>query len=288
MDKKKPVIVGIGELLWDIFPDGRKVGGAPVNFVYHASRAGGEGHAISAVGCDRQGRDLLQELDKKKIDYLITNDPFHPTGSVQVELRDGSPAYRITEKVAWDYLPLSADSIDLAESADAVCFGTLAQRSAVSRETIQTLMSFGSEQAYRIFDMNIREPYYSKELIHDSLCLSNVVKMNETELEMLCRLFGLEGTEEEAARWLIYTYRLRLVILTAGCSHSSVYTCDDVSRIPTPQTDIVDTVGAGDAFCGSFITHLLSGATIPQAHRLAVDTAAFVCSRAGAWPDYES
>lgn len=286
MDRKKPIIVGIGELLWDRLPAGIKVGGAPVNFVYHATQVGGQGHVITAIGPDAEGEEILKELDKKHIDYLVTRDT-HPTGSVQVELNEGIPTYLIAERVAWDYLPLSADSIDLAESADAVCFGTLAQRLPVSRETIQTLMSFGKEEAYRVFDMNIREPYYSKELIHDSLKLSNVIKMNLNELDVLRRLFDLGGSEEEIARWIIYTYGHRIVIVTAGSSHSTIYTKDEVSCIPTPRVEVVDKVGAGDAFCGAFITHLLLGKSVAEAHRFAVETAVFVCTKAGAWPEYD-
>lgn len=286
MKKDKPVVVGIGELLWDILPSGRTVGGAPVNFVYHATQAGAEGHAITAVGNDASGTEILHELDKKNIRYLAARNA-HPTGTVQVMLNQGSPSYSITEKVAWDYLELSADTIDLAERADAVCFGTLAQRLPVSRETVQTLMSFGSEEAYRIFDMNIRSHYYSKEIIRDSLKLSNVVKMNVQELMLLCDLLDIKGTEEDVAHWLLYRYPMRIVIITAGSSHSTVYTKNGCSRIPTPAVSVVDEVGAGDAFTGSFITRLLLGESVEEAHRAAVGTAAFVCTRAGAWPEYE-
>ena len=153
--KSKPIVVGIGEILWDMLPTGKKIGGAPVNFVYHASRLGAEGYAISAVGNDELGRALLQELDERSIRHLIEKVPY-PTGTVQIVLKEGIPEYRINERVAWDHLSPTSDAIDLVERADAICFGTLGQRSGQSRETIQSILSFTSENAYRCFDINLR------------------------------------------------------------------------------------------------------------------------------------
>lgn len=281
-----PIVVGIGELLWDMLPSGKKAGGAPINFVYHASCLGAEGYAISAVGDDEFGKEIVDELDKNHIQHLIEKVPY-PTGTVQVELADGIPTYTINERVAWDHISPTSNAIDLAEKADAICFGTLAQRSRQSRETIQAILSFAPEDAYRLFDLNLRQHYYDKELIEESLYLANVLKVNDDEFKVLKDLFGLEGTEKDLALWFIEKYNLRMLVLTAGASHSTIYTKEEVSHLPTPKVQVADTVRAGDAFSGALIISLLQGASLDEAHRFAVETAAFVCTREGAWPVYE-
>lgn len=285
-NNKKPVVVGIGELLWDMLPTGKKAGGAPINFVYHASQLGAEGYAISAVGNDDLGREILKELDDNSIRYLIEKVPY-PTGTVQVTLQDGIPDYVIDERVAWDHLSPTSDAIDLAERVDAICFGTLGQRSAQSRETIQAILSFAPDEAYRCFDINLRQHYYTKELIEESLYLANVFKINDGELAILRDMFHLEGTEKEVANWFIERYNLRMLVLTAGDSHSSIYTVKEESTLQTPKVRIADTVGAGDAFSGALILSLLNGASLKEAHEFAVGTAAYVCTKEGAWPAYE-
>lgn len=238
-NNKKPVVVGIGELLWDMLPTGKKAGGAPINFVYHASRLGAEGYAISAVGDDGLGREILEELDNNSIRYLIEKVPY-PTGTVQVTLQDGVPDYIINERVAWDHLSPTSNAIDLAERADAICFGTLGQRSAQSRELV-----------------------------------------------VLRDMFHLEGTDKEVAHWFIEHYNLRLVVLTAGGAYSTIYTANEESTLQTPEVQVADTVGAGDAFSGALVISLLKGASLREAHEFAVRTAAYVCTKEGAWPAYE-
>lgn len=279
---KKPVVVGIGELLWDLLPTGKTAGGAPINFVYHASRLGAEGYAISAIGDDDNGRDILSELDKYKIQYLIEKLPY-PTGTVHVDIEDdGIPHYTITERVAWDHMSPTSDAVDLAERADAICFGALGQRCQQSRETIQAILSFAPDSAYRLFDINLRQHYYNKVLIEESLYLANVLKMNDDEMSELKNLFGLKGTEEEVANWFMENYNLRMVVLTAGADYSTVYTPDEVSTLATPKVDVVDTVGAGDAFSAALVMSLLKGQTLREAHECAVKISAFVCSHKGA------
>lgn len=286
MKNNKPLVVGIGELLWDVFPDQKKAGGAPINFVYHATQMGAEGCAISAVGNDVSGTEIIQELEKNKIcNYIELTG--HPTGSVLVELNNGSPTYTIIEGVAWDYLPLTQQAIDLVKDADAVCFGTLAQRSPVSRETIRTLLKYAPENALRFFDINLRQHYYSKELIEASLQKANVFKLNDEELEMLRPMFGLEGSDDKVCRVLMGTYDLRYLVLTAGCKSSTIYSQHGVSTIPTPEVTVADTVGAGDSFSGAFVYSILTGKSLQEAHQKAVDIAAFVCTQHGAWPSYE-
>lgn len=285
-NSKRPIVVGIGELLWDMLPTGKKAGGAPINFVYHASRLGAEGYAISAVGDDELGREILSELDNNAIRYLIERVPY-PTGTVQVSLQEGVPDYIINERVAWDHLSPTSNAIDLAEQADAICFGTLGQRSSQSRETIQAILSFAPDEAYRCFDINLRQHYYTKELIEESLYLANVLKINDEELAVLRDLFHLEGTDREVANWFIERYNLRMLALTAGALYSTIYTANEESTMQTPVVQVADTVGAGDAFSGALIISLLKGASLKEAHEFAVKTAGYVCTKEGAWPPYE-
>lgn len=284
---RKPVVVGIGELLWDLLPSGKTAGGAPINFVYHASRLGAEGYAISAVGDDNNGHEILSELDKNSIQYLIEKVPY-PTGTVNVELKeDGIPEYTITDRVAWDHISPTSNAVDLAEQADAICFGTLGQRNSQSRDTIQAILSFAPDTAYRLFDINLRQHYYNKILIEESLYLANVLKMNDEEMLRLKEIFVLEGSEDDVAAWFMKNYNLKMVVLTAGASYSKVYSPEETSFLATPEVKVVDTVGAGDAFSAALIMSLLNGESLKDAHRRAVEIAAFVCSRKGAWPAYE-
>lgn len=285
MADKKPFIVGIGELLWDVFPSGKRAGGAPVNFVYHAAAAGAEGCAVSAVGDDEWGREILLELRRHHIRGVIAVVPY-PTGRVLVELQDGIPSYTIVEDVAWDHLPLTPQALEVVSRADAVCYGTLSLRHTHTRQTVKKLLAAAPEHALRFFDVNLRQSYYSKELIEELLACSNVFKLNDEELVVLRGMFGLTGTDEEVCRALLQQYHLRYLIFTAGDKYSVVYTPDGVSRIDTPRVTVADTVGAGDSFSGAFVCAVLKGKTLQEAHETAVKTAAFVCSRTGAWPSY--
>ncbi len=285
MNTSKPVVVGIGELLWDVFPTGKRAGGAPVNFVYHASQMGAQGYAISAVGEDELGREILHELDQNHIQYLCEK-VHYPTGQVQVTLKDGQPTYHIIEDVAWDHIPLSEQEIQIVQKADAVCFGSLSLRHPESRKTIMTLLEHAPKEAIRFFDINLRQHYYSKELIEQLLQKANVFKINDDELAVLSEMFGLTGSEEDKCRFLLNKYQLRYVVLTAGDKYSTIYSSSEVSRLDTPRVKVADTVGAGDSFSGAFVAGLLTGKTLRQAHEQAVKTAAFVCTKTGAWPAY--
>lgn len=285
MKGNKPIIVGIGELLWDILPTGKKAGGAPINFVYHATQLGAEGYAISAVGKDELGKEIVHELDNNHIAHCIEAVDY-PTGTVLVSLKDGIPAYDITENVAWDHIPVSPKAIEIVKEAKAVCFGTLAQRSTGSRKTLNELLSYAPEDALRFFDINIRQHYYSKELILDLLGKADVLKINDEELELLRSMMRLERDDEDCCKALLHQYGLKYVILTAGSRFSSIYSPDESSTIETPKVAVVDTVGAGDSFSGAFVYSILAGKSLKEAHRRAVDVAAFVCTKEGAWPEY--
>lgn len=210
----------------------------------------------------------------------------YPTGSVMVELKDGIPTYTIIEGVAWDHIPLTQEAVDLVKEADAICFGTLAQRSPESRATIHALLSYARKEALRFFDVNIRQSYYSKELIASLLEEANVFKINDEELDLIREMFSLSEDEDTACRQLVERYSLRYMILTAGSRYSSVYTVADKSTILTPKVEVADTVGAGDSFSGAFVYSILAGKSLREAHQTAVGTAAFVCTKEGAWPAY--
>lgn len=282
MDKK--IVIGVGEFLWDITPTGKRAGGAPVNFAYHASCDEVEGWAVSAVGKDGLGRELLTVAKEKGIRLLVA-EVDRPTGTVDVILNNGQPDFHIHENVAWDYIPLTDELLKKASSASAITFGTLAQRSPVSRATTQALLKAASESAWKVYDINLRQKFWSKELIEESLQLANVFKINNDEMALLKGLFGFGdmGYDDVAARF-IQDYGLRMLVLTAGSKFSSIYTPEGkVSEIQTPKVEVNDTIGAGDSFTGTLISGLLRGKSIPEAHADAVETAAYVCTQSGAW-----
>lgn len=282
MDKK--IVIGVGEFLWDITPTGKRAGGAPVNFAYHASCDEVEGWAVSAVGKDGPGRELLTVAKEKGIRLLVA-EVDRPTGTVDVILNNGQPDFHIHENVAWDYIPLTDELLKKASSASAITFGTLAQRSPVSRATTHALLKAASESSWKVYDINLRQKFWSKELIEESLQLANVFKINDDEMALLKGLFGFGdmGYDDVAARF-IQDYGLRMLVLTAGSKFSSIYTPEGkVSEIQTPKVEVNDTIGAGDSFTGTLISGLLRGKSIPEAHADAVETAAYVCTQSGAW-----
>ena len=274
-----PLIIGIGELLWDMLPAGKKRGGAPANFVHHATKLGARGVVVSAVGNDASGDELIKELDKNRVRHCLTRSPY-PTGTVRVALKDGIPSYDIVENVAWDHIHVSDESIALMKKADAVTFGTLAMRHGDSRKTAETLLSYTAPDALRFFDVNLRAPYYSKDLIVSLLAKSNAFKVNDEELSVLIPMLGLPEGEDAACRTLMKRHGLRYLVLTAGDRYSAVYTPDGKSFLPTPKVQVVDTVGAGDSFSGAFVCAVLTGKSVAEAHESAVQTAALTVSRA--------
>lgn len=280
-------IVGIGEALWDCLPEGRKIGGAPANFAYHAGQFGFRSLAVSAIGDDQLGREIKEKLDRIGLAYRLETVDF-PTGTVQVTLNgNGIPCYEIMENVAWDNIPYSADLEDIARNCKAVCFGSLAQRSAVSRDTINRFLDAmpESEDTYKIFDINLRQNFYSKETIVDSLDKCNVLKINDEELVVVSGMFGFDNmSPEESCRKILADHGLRMLILTCGTEGSYVFTPEEMSFLETPAVEVADTVGAGDSFTGSFVASILKGRTIPEAHKRAVDVSAFVCTQNGAMP----
>ncbi len=286
----KKIVVGIGEVLWDIFPDKIKLGGAPANFAFHSSEMGLNGFVISTIGSDVHGDKILSELQSKSLNHIIEKVSY-PTGTVLVKVdKDGVPEYEICENVAWDNIPFTYEMEELAKRTDAVCFGSLAQRSPISRETINRFIDAVPTHAFKIFDVNLRQHFYTKQIIEDSLHKSNVLKINESEKEILSSMFEyVESDELSFITKLMDNYQLKIVILTNGDKGSSVFTNEKHFYCETLKVEVIDTVGAGDSFTAAFISSLLSGETIEKSHQFAVNVSAFVCTQLGAMaklPDY--
>lgn len=281
----KKVIVGIGEILWDMLPAGKSLGGAPANFAYHSACLGAEAWAVSAIGDDPLGHEILDVLKTKKLHALLAMSS-RPTGIVQVELNaSGVPTYNIMENVAWDNIPFTPEMEALAARTDAVCFGSLVQRMN-SRDSIRKFIEATPTSALKVFDINLRQHYYCLDVIEASLRMSDILKINDEEIRIVADLLSLDGDDEQVCRKLIDTYSLRLVILTKGAHGSVVVTSDEVFFQPAGKVQVIDTVGAGDSFTAAFVNAYLQGLPITQAQKLASDTAAIVCSHKGAMPKY--
>lgn len=278
-------IVGLGEALWDVLPEGKKLGGAPANFAYHAGQYGLSSIAISALGEDKLGDETAAELELKGLNCLMPRVPY-PTGTVQVTLDDeGVPTYDIKENVAWDNIPFNDEVKAVAQSCRCVCFGSLAQRNVVSRQTVQAFLDATPADCLKVFDINLRQTFYTKEVIMESMKRCNVLKINDEELVQIGRMFGYPGLDMSNKCWLILgKYNLDMLVLTCGVNGSYVFTPGNVSYQPTPKVQVADTVGAGDSFTGTFCAAILRGLSVAEAHKLAVEVSAFVCTQNGAMP----
>jgi len=283
----KRYVVGLGEALWDVLPEGKKLGGAPANFAYHAGQFLGMDNtiAISALGEDKLADETIDALKEHNLNYLMPRVPY-PTGTVQVTLTgDGIPTYDIKENVAWDNIPCTGEMLEIAQNARAVCFGSLAQRNVVSRENIHKFLDATPDDCMKIFDINLRQQFYTKEVIQESLKRCNVLKINDEELVLIGRMFGYPGLDIENKCWLILgKYNLDMLVLTCGTNGSYVFTPGQMSFQETPKVEVADTVGAGDSFTGSFVGSILNGKPVAEAHKTAVQVSAFVCTQNGAMP----
>ncbi len=281
------IVVGMGEALWDVLPEGKKIGGAPANFAYHVSQFGLNSRVVSAVGNDKLGAEILENFKEKNLNCIIETIPY-PTGTVQVELDAGGvPCYEIKEGVAWDNIPYTVTLQELACHTRAICFGSLAQRSVVSRETINRFLDAmpKEENVLKIFDINLRQNFYTKDILCNSFQRCNVLKINDEELVTVSRMFGYPGIDLRDKCWILLAkYNLKMLILTCGVNGSYVFTPGKVSFVETPKIEVADTVGAGDSFTAAFVSAILKGKSVPEAHKLAVDTSAFVCTQHGAMP----
>lgn len=277
---------GIGEILWDMLPQGKKLGGAPANFSYHFSALGGHGLPVSRIGNDKLGREALETLKSHGLDTgHISIDPSRPTGRVDVRVdAAGVASYTFPDKVAWDHLAIGPDDLELASSLDAVCFGTLAQRGEKSRNAIREFLRY-AKKALKIFDINLRGSFFSKELISRSLELADVLKINDEELAVVSRMFSLGRKKRNALRSLIKDFGLELAVLTRGHAGSLILSMDEESDMPGKEVDVADTVGAGDAFTAAMALARLSGMGLGEINAYASRVAAFVCTQHGAMPE---
>jgi fructokinase len=280
-------VVGIGELLWDLFPEGKQLGGAPANFAYMTSLLGDEGLVASRIGNDALGRSAARRLQRigLKSTYLQI-DPSHPTGTVKVQVDpNGQPTFEIAESVAWDFFQWTNEWHDLAEHSHAVCFGSLAQRSPESRATIRAFLEAVGQRATRIFDVNLRQTFYSRERLEESLELTDIAKLNQDELPLVVKLLGHpEEDEERAARWLRDNFRLKLVCVTRGAIGSLLVSEKETSKHPGCKTEVADTVGSGDAFTAALVYHYLRRASLATLNEAANRMGSWVASQTGATP----
>lgn len=283
----KDYVVGMGEALWDVLPEGKKIGGAPANFAYHVSQFGLPSCVASAIGDDPLGKELVENFTSKGLSQLIAEVPY-PTGTVQVEIdQAGIPQYDIKENVAWDNIPYTEALDELARNTRAVCFGSLAQRNVVSRNTINLFLDAmpQSPESLVVFDVNLRQGFYNKEILCNSMSRCNILKINDEELVTVSRMFGYPGIDLQDKCWILLgKYNLKMLILTCGINGSYVFTPGSVSYQPTPKVEVADTVGAGDSFTAAFISSILKGKSVTEAHAKAVATSAFVCTKKGAMP----
>lgn len=281
------IVVGMGEALWDVLPEGKKIGGAPANFAYHVSQFGLPSCVVSAIGDDALGKEIIENFTSKGLDQLIAEVPY-PTGTVQVEIdQTGIPLYDIKENVAWDNIPYTEHLDALAKRTKAVCFGSLAQRNVVSRNTINHFLDTmpKDDDSLIVFDVNLRQGFYNKEILCKSMQNCNILKINDEELITVSRMFGYPGIDLQDKCWILLgKYNLKMLILTCGINGSYVFTPGNVSFQPTPKVEVADTVGAGDSFTAAFIASILKGKSVTEAHSIAVKTSANVCTQKGAMP----
>ena len=284
---EKRYVVGLGEVLWDVLPEGKKLGGAPANFAYHAGQFLGMGNtiAVSALGEDELADETIEALKEHGLNYLLPRVNY-PTGTVQVTLSgDGIPAYEIKENVAWDNIPYTPEIAEIAKNCRAVCFGSLAQRSVTSWATIRQFLDDTPADCLKIFDINLRQQFYTKDVIEESLKRCNILKINDEELVVIKRMYGYDDLDMRGiCEKMLAEYGLKMLVLTCGTNGSYVFAPGLTSFQETPKVKVADTVGAGDSFTGSFCASIINGKPIQEAHKKAVEVSAFVCTQNGAMP----
>ena len=280
-------IAGLGEVLWDAFPQGEKFGGAPANFACHCHLLGAEAHIISCVGNDDRGVVARGFLDDHGVNTrgLATRDEYK-TGVVLVNLdAEGKPDYEIKQGAAWDYIPFTPEAAAVAAELDAVCFGSLGQRSEVSRATVEQCLAAVPPGCLRVFDINIRQTFCTREVVLSSLRAATVLKLNDEELPVVASMLGVSGKEEDQVRAILEMYDLQLVALTKGGGGALMMTPSETSFSIPPMVDVISTVGAGDAFTAAMVMGYLAGKSLEEINRHANAVAAYVCTRHGAVPE---
>lgn len=281
-------IVGIGEVLWDVFPHSRNFGGAPANFAYFVKKLGQNGLVASKVGDDFLGKEIMDSLFKLGLaGDFIQIDSEHPTGTVDVKIDDnGQPDYIINKNVAWDFLEFSDRWKKLAKEADVICFGTLAQRSLRSRRTIIDFLKMARSSTIKVFDINLRQNFYSLKTIVQSLELATILKLNTEELRILKNLMGYSSEKNDInfCRRLMNEYGIKLVCLTRGEDGSLLMDESDYYDHPGYKISVADTVGAGDAFTAAVVIKYLDGRTLEEMSNSANRLGSWVSSHTGPTP----
>jgi fructokinase len=282
----QPMIVGLGEVLWDLLPAGKQLGGAPANVAFHAANLGGRGAVASCIGTDELGDEIRTILTAAGLNTTaLMTDETHPTGTVTVDLdADGTPSFTIHTDVAWDVMPFTIGLATVIGQTDAICFGSLAQRSPVSRQTILRALEAAEEHCLKICDVNLRQHYFSADILAESFELADILKLNDEELPVICETLGIDAADEPALRTLLEDYDLQMVILTSGPAGSTLMTRDTTSRLKGKKVEVVDSVGAGDAFTATVAMGLLLDRDLPDIHRQAERVARYVCTQPGATP----
>jgi fructokinase len=279
-------VAGIGEILWDLLPEGKKLGGAPANFAYHAKVLGAESFAISSVGDDPLGKEIVDQLELNQLSTgYIEVSHLHPTGTVEVKLDDkGKPDFIIHKDVAWDYISYSNNVAQLSEGLDAVCFGSLAQRSETSRNSIRQMLESTSKECLRIFDINMRQDYFNFDIVNESLKVANCFKLNEDEFPTVADMFSIVGNEEDILNEILSKFDLQIIALTKGGEGSVLHTKNESSFLKSEEVEAIDTVGAGDAFTAAMGVGLLKNLPLKTIHVQATKLSAYVCTQNGAMP----
>ena len=279
-------ILAVGEVLWDLLPGGKQLGGAPANFAYHCRALGADARIVTRVGDDELGREVLERFAALGLPSdTVEVDPVAPTGTVTVELDGaGQPRYTIHEGVAWDRIEAGPGAIARAAEADAICFGSLAQRAPKSRDAVRRIVAAARPGALRVFDVNLRPPFVDRGVVEASLEAADVLKLNDQELPILAGMFGLDGPDDAAVEGLAGRFGLRVVAVTRGASGSLLYAEGRRSERPGTAVEVVDSIGAGDAFTAAMTVGLLAGLPLDEVNRRADAVAAFVCTRPGGTP----
>jgi len=281
----KPVVAGIGELLWDILPAGKQLGGAPFNFAYHASQAGCEGIVISAVGKDELGKEIIKQVQKLGLTSQFIQFNLYPTGVVSIKLdENGNPQYTIHENVAWDHLHWDKSLAKIVTKLDAVCFGSLIQRNWDAKKTILKFLKNVNSGCLKVFDINLRQHYFSREIVVESLQLSDILKLNEDELQVISDYLNLKGNVEFQLKYIFREFNLKYLAYTMGSEGSILLSANEESFMKVPKIKVVDTVGAGDSFTAMMVAGILYKKNIRTIHKCATDVAAYVCKQHGATP----
>lgn len=272
--------------MWDLLPSGPQLGGAPANFAYQAGALGARAMMVTRVGNDDLGQEVIRRFAQMNLPpETVQIDPVQPTGTVAVSVNEkGVPHYTFAENAAWEQLEATKVALQAVREAHAICFGTLGQRNPVARKAIQALVTAAPADALKIFDINLRLDFYSRDVIEESMHLSNVLKLNDEELAVLTSMFSLHGDARGRIKWLVRTFGFEVVVMTSGPSGSLIYQEDRWSELPPQPVQVVDTVGAGDAFAAALTMGLLARMPLEDVHGFAAQVARHVCSQRGATP----